>query len=85
MWLLRYFVLKFWVFGVFWGCAARLPGTLYKNSNVSLRTAAARLGLSHSMCQDAGPHPLRHAAKKERMIDEHRSSCAEQYILHIVL
>jgi hypothetical protein len=22
-------------------------------------------------CQDAGPHPLRHAAKKERMINEH--------------
>jgi hypothetical protein len=22
-------------------------------------------------CQDAGPHPLRHAAKKERIINEH--------------
>jgi hypothetical protein len=32
-------------------------------------------------CQDAGLHPLRQAAKKERMIDEHRSWCAEQYIL----
>jgi hypothetical protein len=23
------------------------------------------------ICQDAGPHPLRHAAKKERIINEH--------------
>jgi hypothetical protein len=34
-----------------------------------------------AQCQDAGLHPLRQAAKKERMIDEHRSWCAEQYIL----
>jgi hypothetical protein len=24
-----------------------------------------------AFCQDAGPHPLRHAAKKERIINEH--------------
>jgi hypothetical protein len=29
---------------------------------------------------DAGLHPLRQAAKKERMIDEHRLECTEQYI-----
>jgi hypothetical protein len=32
-------------------------------------------------CQDAGLHPLRRAAKKVRMIDVHRSVCADQYIL----
>jgi hypothetical protein len=42
-------------------------------------TLANYSGVPYS-CQDAGLHPLRQAAKKERMIDEHRSVCAEQYI-----
>jgi hypothetical protein len=35
-------------------------------------------------CQHAGPYPLRQATKKVRMINEHRSWCAEQYILSII-
>jgi hypothetical protein len=33
-------------------------------------------------CQEVGLHPLRQAAEKERMIDNHRSLCAEQYIFY---
>jgi hypothetical protein len=35
---------------------------------MGILTAVTRRGGS---CQDAGPHPLRYAAKKERIINEH--------------
>jgi hypothetical protein len=37
--------------------------------------------MRYCKCQDAGLHALRQAAKKERIIDEHRLACAEQYII----
>jgi hypothetical protein len=75
--------LSFWV-GVEVGARAMTMVMMITNPSGSARYANISAYRDHhsirsdiianlrgDCCQDAGPHPLRHAAKKERIINKH--------------